>query len=142
MRWGIFWRKLLFSLDQVGSIIHASFLLHNFIIDQKTAADNKEDERHFRELNVANEDRTYLNRFHHEQLDSPLPLVTDNGAVGGVLRALESGDGNEEAQQRLSELRGTELRDSLAVELHATEQHRFYGPNVEFNRYGNAYTLY
>jgi hypothetical protein len=37
MRWGIFWRKLTFSIEQIGKIINAAMLLHNFLVDEREA---------------------------------------------------------------------------------------------------------
>ena len=56
MRWGILWRKLLFSLKDVGKVINAAFLLHNFIIAMKTEQDHLDDVMFYGRFNVLEED--------------------------------------------------------------------------------------
>jgi hypothetical protein len=46
MRWGIFWRTMRFDLVQVGNVVQAAMLLHNFLIDER--ADDEEDADYFR----------------------------------------------------------------------------------------------
>jgi DDE superfamily endonuclease len=56
MRWGIFWRKLLFSLKDVGKIVNAACLLHNFIVDERTAEDHAADCAFYGNFDVVEED--------------------------------------------------------------------------------------
>jgi DDE superfamily endonuclease len=51
MRWGIFWRTLLFSLKKCAKVIQVGMLLHNFIIDCREA-DDKDDEEFFKNFDI------------------------------------------------------------------------------------------
>ena len=56
MRWGIFWKKLSFNLDNTVNIIDAALRLHNFIVDyrneekKKNNKDSSEDKEDFNEF--------------------------------------------------------------------------------------------
>ena len=49
MRWGVFWRTLRFdSILKSGNVILAAMLLHNFIVENRLAKKNTDDEIYFR----------------------------------------------------------------------------------------------
>ena len=54
MRWGILWRKLLFDIQDVGKVVTAAMLLHNFLVDKRESdlGCNSEDADYFRNLSL------------------------------------------------------------------------------------------
>ncbi len=62
MRWGIFWRKLLFGIERVGSIMNAALILHNLLVDDWEAdvVLNAEVAVFFRNFSLQTEDARLL----------------------------------------------------------------------------------
>ena len=123
MRWGIFWRKLQFSLKETGKIINAAVLLHNFLIDKRDGTIESQIERtYFANFNIDEED----NRTNAEVAS---PLVTDNN------------EPHRGGRPTIDD-RGKEIRNTLTVMLRTHELHRFLNNGTTFNRHGHVYMTY
>jgi hypothetical protein len=125
MRWGIFWRKLLFNLKKNGPIINACCHLHNFLIDERN-----------RDSQVDHNDEDFFRHYDHLTDDShnatggaAFPLVTDNNepSIGG--------------RPRLDK-RGTLIRNNMAINLSANNLIRPLQNGMRYNKYGNIYMTY
>lgn len=124
MRWGIFWRKMQFSLKETGKIINAAFLLHNFLIDKRDGTIESQIERSFFEnFNIDDEDQ----RTSAEEVASP--LVTDNN------------EPNRGGRPTI-DVRGREIRNTLTVLLKSNDLHRYLSNGTTFNRHGHVYMTY
>lgn len=75
MRWGIFWRTLLFDLKKNSKVVQCCMLLHNFIVDAREAED-REDDRFFQNFTV-NMD-SIQERLTVQTGEMPRPVATDN----------------------------------------------------------------
>lgn len=124
MRWGIFWRKLQFSLKETGKIINAAILLHNFLIDKRDGTIESQIERlYFANFNIDEEDQ----RTNAEEIASP--LVTDNNEP-------------HKGGRPLIDLRGKEIRNTLTVLLRSNDLHRYLNNGTTYNRHGHVYMTY
>lgn len=123
MRWGIFWRKLQFSLKQTGKIINAAVLLHNFLVDKREGAFESTIERnYFANFNIDDEDQ-------RTTTEVPNPLVTDNNEL------------NRGGRPIIDE-KGIEIRKNLTIMLHANDLHRHMNTGMTYNRHGHVYMTY
>ena len=123
MRWGIFWRKLAFSLHNNGKIINACCHLHNFFIEER-----------LQEAEYENDDSDFTKTYNHNKDDqftvadgeAVFPLVTDNNepSAGG--------------RPRLDTL-GAKIRNNMAIALQTMNLIRPLHDNMKYNRYGNIY---
>jgi hypothetical protein len=122
MRWGVFWKKLNFKLENNGPIINACSHLHNFLIDER-----------LRNSNVEKDDKAFFNHYDHHKDDSSIvgvgafPLVSDNNepSVGG--------------RPPRNDLRGTEIRDNIATALRTFDLSRPLQDGMKYNCYGHIY---
>lgn len=132
MRWGIFWRKLLFPLKDVGKIVNVACLLHNFIIDEKNAADHMADSVFYGSFDIIEEDSLVMSQgsaTSQRITEPPVALVTDNGA-------------QRRGRPPADDERGMILRQTLTFELGRRGKHRFVGHRTKVNQEGNIYMLY
>ncbi len=75
MRWGILWRKLLFDIKDVGRVLKAAMLLHNFLVDERESrvGFNMEDAEYFCNFSLRElDDRSRLSN------ERPSAVATDN----------------------------------------------------------------
>ena len=75
MRWGILWRKLLFDIQDVGRIVTAAVLLHNFLVDERESnlSVDSEDAHYFRNFSLRENDERAL-----VSTEAPTAVATDN----------------------------------------------------------------
>lgn len=126
MRWGIFWRKMSFDIFLVGDIVAASFLLHNFLVDERERIGSyAEDANFFRTFSLQEHDARSATSF-----EVPSPVATDNneprpnGRAPGISNLYEEG--------RI-------LRESLCASLTTAGLGRRYTEDMKFNEYGQVY---
>ena len=124
MRWGIFWRTLLFDLKKATRIIQAAMLLHNFIIDN-----DREDERYYQEFTVPN-DRTQQELLRITG-KIPRPLVSDNNerSVGG----------RHSREEQYHKEKGKTIRHRLTVKLAINDLKRPLQYDMHYNDLGHIY---
>jgi hypothetical protein len=77
MRWGIFWRKLLFDVMDIGNVITSAVLLHNFLVDRREmdVALNVEDANYFRTFSLREEQDVVRAA---SSTEAPSAVATDN----------------------------------------------------------------
>jgi hypothetical protein len=127
MRWGIFWRTILFDLDRVGPIIMAAMHLHNFLINERLAEAEKDGEEEF----VASFSSEFMmDESDHTQVELPVALVTNNDAPNPGGRPTVSDAHSRDL--------GLTLRNSLASKLARVGLHRPLR-NMKRNKYGHVY---
>jgi hypothetical protein len=75
MQWGILWRKLLFDIQDVGRIVMAAALLHNFLVDERESdlSFDSEDAHYFRNFSLRENDERAL-----VSTEAPTAVATDN----------------------------------------------------------------
>lgn len=131
MCWGVFWKRLGFKLDDVGDIISAAMLLHNFLIDERERSDN-----------LKASDRTYFSTFSISNIiddseisddEFPMALVTDNGEP--------KRGGRPTASQIESKQRGMKIREEMALRLAEAGINRPLGAQTKRNAYGLVYDV-
>jgi DDE superfamily endonuclease len=127
MRWGIFWRTLLFDLKKSTKIIQVTMLLHNFIIDRRE--------------NIGLDDNFF------EQFDIPVDSLQDHltEQTGEVPQAIAT-DNNEPrppGRHSTEEIKERELgviiRERLTVKLAARGMSRPLEHNMHYNSHGHVY---
>jgi hypothetical protein len=76
MRWGIFWRKLLFDVMDIGNVITSAVLLHNFLVDRREmdVALNVEDANYFQTFSLHEQDVVRA----ASSTEAPSAVATDN----------------------------------------------------------------
>jgi DDE superfamily endonuclease len=127
MRWGIFWRTLQFNLEQVGDIISAAALLHNFIVDERL----DEDSQYIRCFS-----RTNVNPEHTEGTydDDAYATVSDNNEP--------KPPGRPSNQSLRSREIGGRIRDSICLSLDSSDMKRPMQPGFKYNDCGMIYMDY
>ena len=129
MRWGILWRKLLFDIQDVGKVVTAAMLLHNFLVDERES-----------DLGFNSEDADYFCNFPSvKQLDeravvsseAPSAVATDNNEPHP--------GGRPNASMANHQARGKELRDQLTDELYGSGRSRPLQRTMDYNTYGQVY---
>lgn len=126
MRWGIFWRTLLFDLKKSVKIIQVSMLLHNYIVDERDE-DDTEDSRYFREFNVRMDEAQ--DELYNATREVPDALVTDNNEPRPKSRPTQ-----EEANMRQQ---GEHVRTLLTTKLASANMRRPLQHNMRYNKHGN-----
>ena len=125
MRWGIFWRTLLFDLSKSTRIIKAAMLLHNFIVDHR----EENEETYFRNFAVSmNSTQQELTR---QTGEMPRAVVTDNNEPARRGRPTASED-------RLAKL-GNDVRNQLMIKLATHGLKRPLQADMKYNSYGHIY---
>jgi hypothetical protein len=128
MRWGIFWRTLLFNLKKSAKVVQVAMLLHNFIIDCREA-DDREDDRFFQMFDIQMD--TLQVELTHQTGEMPRAIVTDNNEPRPK--------GRPSAHDlRFREL-GTELRHRLMIQLATREMRRPLQHDMHYNSHGHIY---
>jgi hypothetical protein len=127
MRWGLFWRTLLFDLKKSTRVIQAAMLLQNFIIDNRESAE--EDMYYFENFSV-NMDR--IQQALTEQTgEMPRAVVTDNNEPRRR--------GRRTIQEEEMRTIGAGVRSRLTVKLATHELKRPMLHDMKYNSYGHIY---
>jgi DDE superfamily endonuclease len=126
MRWGIFWRTLLFDLKKCTKIVQATMLLHNFIIDQR---ENLGDASFFEQFDIPID---HIQDLITEQTgELPHAIATDNNEPRPVGR-----HSTDEIKER--EL-GIHIRERLTVKLAVHGMRRPLLHDMHYNSHGHIY---
>jgi DDE superfamily endonuclease len=127
MRWGIFWRTLLFDLKKCAKIVQATMLLHNFIVDSR--------------------ENTQTDMLYFEQFQIPVDSIQDElTLLTGEVPAAVATDNNEPRPGgrpslddiKLREL-GLVIRENLTVKLAVHEMRRPMLQDMHYNAHGHIY---
>lgn len=133
MRFGLFWRKLRFGLNDCTKIIKAAAKLHNFLIDCREGTED--DDNYFRNLSYANIHSCSLFQTNavsgEDDVDVNFPLVTDNNEP--------KPKGRKSNKRKREEDAGSQLRDSLCTSLHENGMVRPKRSNMRYNSLGHVY---
>ena len=128
MRWGILWRKLLFDIQDVGKVVTAAMLLHNFLIDERESnpSFNVEEAEYFRRFSLRDQDERAL-----VSTEAPSAVATDNN---------EPHPGGRPNLSMINhQARGKRKRDQLTDELYGRGRGRPMEQRMEYNAYGQVY---
>ena len=113
VRWGILWRKLLFDIEDVGKVVTAAVLLHNFLVDERES-----------DLALNSEDADYFRNFSLRELDER--AVVSNEALSAV--ATDNNEphpgGRPNASMANHQAKGKEIREQLTDELYGSRRCR------------------
>jgi DDE superfamily endonuclease len=124
MRWGIFWRTLLFDLKKSANIVQVTMLLHNFIIDCR-----EKDPTYFEQFDIpADDTQDYITE---QTGEVPQAIATDNNEPRTPGRRTL-----EENKQRE---RGISIRDRLTVQLAVHNMKRPMEHGMHYNSHGHIY---
>jgi hypothetical protein len=127
MRWGIFWRTLLFDLKKSGRLIQAAMLLHNFIVDNR--CDRAEDHCFFQNFNVTMDAvQVELTR---QSGEMPRAIVSNNNEPRGP--------GRPTADEENLRQHGNQVRNRLTVKLATKGLTRPMQHDMKYNDHGNIY---
>jgi DDE superfamily endonuclease len=124
MRWGIFWRTLLFDLRKSTRIIQATMLLHNFILDNE-----RDDARFFQEFSIQMDD--IQNELTRQTGEIPRALVSDNNETNT--------GGRPSLTDRESRRMGDAVRHRLTVRLAIHDLQRPLQHDMHYNSHGHIY---
>jgi hypothetical protein len=128
MRWGIFWRKLTFSIEQIGKIINAAMLLHNFLVDEREAEQglNAEEAAFFRTFSLREQDDRA--GFSDEVASA---VATDNN---------EPHPGGRPSNNMVTlQEKGKAKRDDITADLYGKGMTRPMRSNMSYNSQGQVY---
>jgi hypothetical protein len=125
MRWGIFWRTLLFDLKKAPKIIQVAMLLHNFILDN----DDREDSRFFQEFRIRMD--SVQHEITRQTGEMPVPMVSDNNQPN-----LGGRPSMKEQEQKQP---GYTVREHLTIKLATHEMVRPLQHDMHYNSYGHIY---
>ena len=138
MRWGIFWRTIAFDIQQIGDIISAATLLHNYIINERILEENPvddpdTDDNLFKTFSYATVN--YLDSPQsldvQRNAETPVPFVSDNNAT--IYHGRQSSDANKSKEESI------ELRNILTVLLATNGKRRPKQNNFKYNHCGMVY---
>jgi hypothetical protein len=127
MRWGIFWRTLLFDLKKSGKIVQVAMLLHNFIVDCRESTDD--DNNYFLSFNVKM--NAIQDQLTKKTGEMPVAAVTDNNEPGRR--------GRRTIEETTLQEQGKKLRHLLTVKLAANGMRRPMLSDMHYNEYGHIY---
>ena len=128
MRWGIFWRTLLYDLKKSSQVIQVGMLLQNFIIE------NRDDGVH---------DNAYFSKFSVDVFDPIQVEITRQ--TGEIPRAMVSdnnepkGRGRHTLDETAMALQGAKVRDILTTRLAVNDMRRPMKHDMKYNSYGHIY---
>jgi len=128
MRWSILWRKLLFDIKDVGKVLRAVVLLHNFLVDERESRSglNIEDAEYFRSFSLRDlDDRSLLSN------EQPSAVATDNNEPHPGGRPNGSMINHQE--------RGKRKREDLTDELYGSGRGRPMQERMHHNAHGQVY---
>ena len=105
LRWGIFWKRLNFSLDNSAIIIEGAMRLHNYLVD-------------FRESMKDDLLVTYERNLFQEDIANSLAVPIQTGSDLGRPQ------GNISNDERMNRLKGMAIRDGIRQDLADQDMHR------------------
>jgi hypothetical protein len=125
MRWGIFWRKLLFNIEDVGNVITAAALLHNFLVDEREldAGLNAEEVHYFSTFSLREQDDRA-----NTSTEAPAAVATDNNEPHPGGRPVIN-----------QQLLGKRRRDQITQYLYGCGRGRANNGDTNYNQYGQVY---
>ena len=127
MRWGIFWRTLLFDLKKSSTIIQVAMLIHNFII--KNRKDGVSDNAFFSSFAIEIDELQM--QMTDETGEPPNPLVTDNN------------EPRPPGRRSIADIdlanKGSSVRERLTTKLAVYGLKRPIHSNMRYNSYGHIY---
>jgi DDE superfamily endonuclease len=128
MRWGIFWRTLLFGLKKSARIVEVCMLLHNYIIDSREAND-RHDQDFFQSFSIPMDN--LQQKLSEQTGEVPRAIVSDNNEprVGGR---------KSNKDQALRDA-GETIRHQLTLKLSCHEMRRPMQHNMQYNSYGHIF---
>jgi DDE superfamily endonuclease len=125
MRWGIFWRTLLFELKKCCKVIQVCMLLHNYIVDFR----DEMDDLFFTSFAIEmDEIQQTITRTSGEM---PRAVATDNNEPRRRGRPTFE-------ESKLSEL-GEKVRHRLTVKLSSHDRRRPLQHDMHYNQHGHIY---
>ena len=104
MRWGIFWKRLKYSLENATLIIEGSIRLHNFLVDYRES---------YVIIDEETEEKSLFTEDARNSRECTMVVGDDVGVRGNI--------SNSEKDQRY---KGLKLRDSLRLSLVDHDIHR------------------
>ena len=120
LRWGIFWKRLMCSLDHISLIIEGAMCLHNYLVDYR------DENKMMSDLNI---DRNIFETEISDSLVQPLQIGNDREMTAGQLT-------NDDKEART---RGLVLQNSL---LQALADHDMHRPEKnEWRKNNNTHVL-
>ena len=129
MRWGIFWRTLLFDLRKCSKIIQVSMLLHNFIIDSREGRLDDRDNSYFQQFDIIED--SVQDEITEATGEMPRAIVSDNNEPRRCGRP--SVEEEEHRQQ------GILTRHNLTIKLAVHEMKRPLQSDMHYNSHGHIY---
>lgn len=127
MRWGIFWRTLLFDLKKCPQIVQVAMLLHNFIVEHRE--NGVADGAYFSTFSI-DIDELQL-QLTNETGEAPNPLVTDNNEPRPA--------GRRSVADIDLAIKGSSVRQRLTTKLAVYEMKRPLHSNMRYNSHGHIY---
>jgi len=139
MRFGIFWCTLLMNLDDVGDIVGAAALIHNFIIDKREekSSDGFEDAAFFESFShstVQYLDEPSIPDINVRRTEIPDVLVTDNNEPNP--------GGRPTKEKNQSKEDGKLLREIISLHLKLANKTRPKRTSFKYNDLGMVYMDY
>jgi len=131
MRWGIFWRKLQFTVKKSCKIIQVAMLLQNFIIENRE--NGVLDDAYFSNFKVDSSDPMQL-AVTAETGEQPRALVTDNNEPRPPGRPTIA---DVELHRK-----GAKVRDRLTTTLAVHNMNRPLHNNMRYNKEGHIFMTY
>lgn len=128
MRWGILWRKLLFDIEDVGRIITAATLLHNFLVDERES-----------DVSINTEDANYFQNFSLREQDERAPVSTEVPSAVATDNNEPHPGGRPTSLMANHQARGRLRREQLTHHLYGNRRGRPMQTRMEFNAYGQVY---
>ena len=127
MRWGIFWKKMSFDVHQVGGIVNAAFLLHNFLVDERERLGSHE------------EDAAFFRSFSLRDSDARSALCTETATPGATDNNEPISAGRPPVDVQSLYQQAHSLRERLCANLVSAGLGRRHTEDMKFNEYGQVY---
>jgi DDE superfamily endonuclease len=127
MRWGIFWRKLLFNIRKSAVIVQVTMLLHNFIIDNRENISMDTD--YFEHFDIPVD--PMQDHITEQTGEAPHAVATDNNEPRPAGRPAYD-------DLKLRDL-GISIRERLTVKLAVHDMRRPLLHNMHYNSHGHIY---
>ena len=128
MRWGILWRKLLFDIEDVGKVVTAAALLHNFLVDERES-----------NLGFTSEDADYFCTFSLREQDERASVSTEAPSAVATDNNEPHPGGRPTALMVNHQARGRQKREQLTHHLYGSGRGRPMQRTMEYNAYGQVY---
>jgi len=128
MRWGIFWRTLLFDLKKFsGKVVQVAMLLHNFIVECRESGGHDND--YFSSFGI--EIDCIQDQLTRQTGEIPVAAVTDNN------------EPTRRGRRTLEEIElqalGNKVRQNLMLKLASNDMRRPMQFDMHYNDYGHIY---